>query len=70
MAPGSPEQNFARCNRPAPEPIGGPEGQTAQGWITFVGEDRLIIDAPWKEPSILPGEVASANRRPCGSRHP
>jgi len=60
MALGPPEQNCARCNRPAPEPIRGPDGQTAQGWITFVGEDRLIIDIPCKERSILPVEVANA----------
>jgi hypothetical protein len=57
-AAGFPQEKCARCNRPAPPPISGPEGQVAQGWVTYA-ESILIVDVP-QEDSILPAEVANA----------
>ena len=49
----------ARCKRPAPPPVRGPEGQAAQGWVTYESEQELVIDIPEDE-FVLPPALARA----------
>ena len=53
-------QRCARCDREAPQPIEGPTGQAGQRWITYAGEQELVVDVPYPGPALLPPDVATA----------
>jgi hypothetical protein len=46
----------ARCGRTAPPMTDGPEGMEAQGWVTYEGEPKLVVEVP-REATLLPAGV-------------
>jgi hypothetical protein len=44
-------EQCGHCARTAPPAVPGPEGQAAQGWIAYEGEQVMIIDVPQPAPS-------------------
>jgi hypothetical protein len=52
----------ARCKRPAPPADDSPEGQVAQGWVTFESGTTLEVDVP-QHGGLLPPNVPRAIAR-------
>ena len=55
-----PLEQCARCERPAPQAVPGPEGQSDQGWTTYESEQQLIVDVPYPDAGMLRRELATA----------
>ena len=55
-----PLEQCARCERPAPQAVPGPEGQSDQGWTTYESEQQLIVDVPYPDAGMLRPELATA----------
>lgn len=49
-------EHCARCGRTAPPAVAGPDGRAAQGWATYEGENKLVVEVP-DEPTLLPDDV-------------
>ncbi len=59
--PAFPQSACARCERPLPR-VDGPEGQVTEGWATFAGAPRLVVDIRYPECSIMPPDVMESIR--------
>jgi hypothetical protein len=54
-------EKCGRCERPAPPPIEGPDGQVEQGWVTYEGARELVVAVP-DDSSLLPPNVVATMR--------
>ena len=52
-------EHCGRCGRTAPPEAVGAEGRAAKGWLTYEGEEKLVVEVP-EEPTLLPDGVRAA----------